>query len=324
MASTWRMLAAVDLSRRAHESVQHALSLADALSAGLELLYVADSGASKDDGSNVWPPIDWSQVSPNFNLCWRMVRGKAVHTIAAHAEAINADMIVLTTRNLGAWSSLWRGSTTKELLQVTPRPVCIASADELDGDYRFRSRRIICVVGLDGKEKSLVEYAQDIAERSCSELILLHVVPALSEGLLQFAVESGPRPLSRERASSQLRELLAEFRLPAFTSVMVGDPAKCIPFASREHSADLVMMSRAYGRSHGVYSSELERVLRRLRCPLLTIPVDGKPAIRRVSFDTQGLSVSAATLPSTDTHVLQEPISAATRPSTSSPPDSRA
>jgi nucleotide-binding universal stress UspA family protein len=320
------MLAAVDLSRRAHESVQHALALADALSAGLELLYVADSGSFKDDGANVWPPVDWSQLSANFNLCWRIVRGKTVQTIATHAEAINADMVVLTTRNLGTLSSMWRGSKTRELLRTTPRPVCIASADELDGDYRFRNRRIVCVVGLDGKEKGLIDYAQDIAERSSSELVLLHVVPEPNEGLLQFAVDAGSRPLSRERAASQLRELLGELRLPAFTSVMVGEPSKCIPLASREHSADLVMMSRAYGKSHGVYSGELERVLRRLRCPLLTIPVDGEAPIRRVSSGTDGLSVPAATnayLPYPDRYVHHEPISAATRPSTSSPPDSR-
>jgi hypothetical protein len=99
--------------------------------------------------------------------------------------------------------------------------------------------------------------------------------------------------------------------------VMVGDPAKCIPFAAREHSVDLVLMSRARGRSHGAYSNELGGVLSRLRCPLLTIPVDAVQTVRPTT--------DAARVPAATSHKItlpaQEPISAATRPSSSSLPD---
>jgi nucleotide-binding universal stress UspA family protein len=240
-------------------------------------------------------------------------------------------MVFLTTYNYGSWSSLWRRSVTKDLLQATSRPVCIAGADELDGDYRFRNRRILCVVGLDGKETGLIEQAQEIARRASAELVLLHVIPDPNEALLSLAVDSETRPLSRQRAANDLAHLVDTLRMPAVTSVMVGDPRKCIPLASREHSVDLVMMSRAGTRSHGVYSNDVKRVLPLLRCPLLTIPVDGRVPAQPMKYERRDIAgrtgvrrASAAAFfqaLASDRYLPQEPISAVTRPSTASPPD---
>src|SRR5687767_7442958 len=106
----------------------------------------------------------------------------------------------------------------------------------------------------------------------------------MSIGLTKLAkkrrsADNGSRPLSRQRAIKIIGDLISALGMPAVTSVMVGDPGKCIPLAAREHSVDLVLMSRPHAKSYGVYSNYLERVLRRLPCPLLTVSVDTHPSM---------------------------------------------
>ena len=63
---------------------------------------------------------------------------------------------------------------------------------------------------------------------------------------------------------------------------MVGDPEKCIGLAAREHSVDLVLVSRQSGQLQAAYGNDLAGILGRLRCPLLTIPVDAQVPVEAI------------------------------------------
>lgn len=57
-----------------------------------------------------------------------------------------------------------------------------------DTDHRFRSRRVLCVLNLDGTDDSLVLQAEALPQRSGGELILAGVVPEIDEGMLLEAI----------------------------------------------------------------------------------------------------------------------------------------
>jgi hypothetical protein len=149
---------------------------------------------------------------------------------------------------------------------------------DVDSHLQFRCRRVLCVAGLEGQDAGLLQQAQEVAARSGAELILLHVVPEVSEGLLMFGIEgSGGRPLSVQLAREKLAELTASIPMPVTTSVMIGPPAKCIGLAAREHAADLVIAPRVARHARfergGAYTADLGASLSRLNCPMLTVPV---------------------------------------------------
>lgn len=273
MISQWNILAPIDLSRPSDEDVAYALCVAEGLNAHLHLLYVSDS-VSDQVGAKDWPfnalTGELSGRSPSRSV----LTGPAATTIAGYADAVDANAVLMPSRRYGRWKRLWKRSVTEEVMRLSHRPVIVTSASATDGDFSVRNHRILCLVGLDDRETTLVRNAEELASRTTSDLVLVHVVPEASEALLYHAIDGGCRPLSRERATAELTELAHSLRLPAETSVCTGQPEKCIALAVRERPVDLVMMSRARGEWRAAYGSDLAGTLSRLQCPLLTVPVD--------------------------------------------------
>jgi nucleotide-binding universal stress UspA family protein len=139
------------------------------------------------------------------------------------------------------------------------------------------------VVGLDNRESALIHHAEDIAARADAELVLLHVVPEPSEALLYHAIDGGSRPLSRERAARDLADIARGLPLPSITSVISGDPHKCVSLAAREHSVDLVLVARGRPGLQATYENELPGIFRSLHCPVLTIPTDQRATVRAIN-----------------------------------------
>lgn len=271
MRSKWKVLAPVDFTDATEGSVQHAIDVANALAAELVLLHVVDRRWHKLSGRIVWPSNAFSAENLGLDIRRVVLSGAIPETIARYADFIDANLLLMTSRKRQWWNSFRKRSTTDAVMELSRQPVCVTQAADVDADFRFRSRRILCVVGLDGKDAPVLQRAQQIANRCGAELILLHVVPEISEGLLHYAAAGGGRPLSTQRAKERVRALAVGLSVPVKTSVMTGEPAKCIGLSAREHAADLVIASRAH-------TTHLEPTLSRLDCPLLTISLnDGMP-----------------------------------------------
>jgi nucleotide-binding universal stress UspA family protein len=248
------------------------------LGATLHLVYVTN-GESCGSAAQRWPLSVLPGGESEIEVSLAVLQGPIAARIAEYADSVDADLLVMASRTYASWTGFWKKSVTKEVMRLSHRPVCISSRTETDRDFRFRNYRILCVVGLDGKETALVRRAEEIAAKACAGLVLLHVVPEPTEALLYHAADSSCRPLSRERATEDLADLASSLRLPSTTSVMVGDPDKCVALAAREHSVDLVLSARGRAGLQSTYGIDLAGVLRRLHCPLLTIPVDAPATV---------------------------------------------
>lgn len=281
MTANWKILAPIDLSRPAEDHVEYAFGTASVLGTSLHLLYVTD-GRCSGDVAHSWPQQALSGNGLKSPVHRAMLKGPVAATIAEYADSIDASMMLMTSRRYGRWSRFWRKSVTDDVMRLSRRPVCITN-NEIDTDFRIRNRRILCVVGLDNRESALIQHAADIAARADADLVLLHVVPEPSEALLYHGIDGGSRPLSRERAVRDLADIARGLPLPSITSVISGDPHKCVGLAAREHSVDLVLVARGRPGRQATYDNDLPGIFRGLHCPVVTIPTDQRATVRAIN-----------------------------------------
>jgi hypothetical protein len=138
-------------------------------------------------------------------------------------------------------------------------------------------RSILCVVALDGTDDPLVRFSEEVAQRCDATLVLLHVLPEVSEALLAFGVPGiDDRPLGREVAERRLGQLTAGLSRPHLTAITAGSAYRSIANLAREHKTDVVIT----GRRDGTLSSlDAGAVLSRVSCPVISVPVDSRSGL---------------------------------------------
>lgn len=265
MQTTWHVLAPIDLSIEPEGPVEHAMNIARAMDADLTLLYVADPAWRK---APRWPSNAVNQPGDIHRL---ILPGHPAETISRYAEFINADLLAMTSENYVRWSRFWKHSVTEDVMGRTGRPLCVTDLRSVDTDYRFRSRRILCALSLDGTDDPLILQAEALAQQSGGELILLGVVPANDEGLLLESLPGYDRPLSPNLAVERIRVLGNGISVPYRTSIEIGSAYNCIRDAAQKYRADIVMAARPSPGQRESNYLDMRWLLRRLPCPLVSV-----------------------------------------------------
>jgi nucleotide-binding universal stress UspA family protein len=272
MQPAWKILAPIDLSLNAEGPVEHATNIAVAMGAELTFLYVVDQRPNSKRGRFRWPSNALNDVLTDCAV-HRLIlpTGNPAETIARYAEFINADLLAVTSEHDGRWSRFWTRSVTTDVMRSTKRPVCVTDLRSANRDYRFRCRRILCMLALDGTDDQLLLHAQALAQRSASDLILLGVVPEVNEGILLETILGFDRPLSPSVALERIQVLGEGLSVRYETLVLIGSPYNCIRMAARERGADVVVAARqSQGSTESKYL-DMQSVLRRLPCPLISV-----------------------------------------------------
>jgi nucleotide-binding universal stress UspA family protein len=155
-------------------------------------------------------------------------------------------------------------------------------------------RRILCPCDFSGYSARALRQARRIAERHGSSLTVLHVIPTAVPASGGFAALTNPAllyPEVHERTLAALRrfvERAGPATLPEDVEVREGNPAQEILKRATELPADLLAIG-THGRGgfeKWVLGSVTERVLRKARCPVLTVPARGALPTGRALFDT--------------------------------------
>jgi len=152
--------------------------------------------------------------------------------------------------------------------------------------------KILAPADLSNHCKVGVRYALELAQTQDSEVIILNVL----------AVEETPFPQADEtwivqqtelpklkKALEQRKSLLNDFVTQSFAElvsttkirqeVVIGTPYKKIIEKAENEGFDMIIMS-THGRTgllHMLIGSVTERVVRRAPCPVLAVPLHGKP-----------------------------------------------
>lgn len=279
MQPAWKILAPIDLGVDSEASVEHAIDVTAAMSADLTLLYVANRNSSKQARRITWP-TNLLGGSRKYLKVRRVVLpgSDTPESIIRYADSVNARLLLMTSESLGRGARFWRRSLTADVMAATRTPVWVTDLRSVGLDYRFRCRRILCALQLDGTDDAVINQAEALAQQCGGELILLGTVPEISEGLLQEVLQSRNRPLCRNRALEQIQELAKGLSVPYEASAMIGSPYACTRMAVRDHKVDLVVAARAVPKRIAPYCLDMRSIRRQISCPLLSVAI-GSPAI---------------------------------------------
>ena len=143
-------------------------------------------------------------VTPELQLAVGGVLGE----IVGHAEAIDADLLVMGARGAGFMRELLIGSTTERVLRKSVRPMLVVKQIAHE-PYR----RVLVPVDFSARALEALEFAQRVAPQA--EFVLLHAFEVPFEGKLRYAgvdenALSGLRVNARREATARMNELVAE------------------------------------------------------------------------------------------------------------------
>jgi nucleotide-binding universal stress UspA family protein len=206
-----------------------------------------------------------------------LLDGPVAPGLAAHARAVGAWLIVLTTHGRGGLERLWLGSVADEVARVSPVPVLLVRPEPPPAG---RFARVL--VPLDGSKTSeaILEHAARLARLgSGAEIVLLQVVQPLvaavwlPEGAVAAAAPQDDLPGRERRARESLdaaARSLAGLRVRTRVEVAASVAAAILETAQAEGS-DLVALA-THGRSglaRVALGSVADKVVRASRTPVL-------------------------------------------------------
>lgn len=293
-----RMLLATDFSRFSEGAETYACSLAASWGATLTVISVLEF----PPGMNPDYPVNRLYLDELMKEATRRFtdlkaraakRGISVHTcvttgipsedVLAAAKTHGMDLIVVGTKGKTGLEYVLLGSTAERIIRMTPCPVLAVPAEiqRAEGGSGGTNRPAVLdriLVPIDFSDCSLdaLEYAVLVAQRGKASIKLLHVLEPVSYGLdftlLHETKREHMRTVITERLSS-LVSALTSAQVTAEFFIRGGLPADSILDAALTQPADLIVMG-THGRrglSHALIGSVAESVLRKARCPVLTV-----------------------------------------------------
>jgi len=140
-------------------------------------------------------------------------------------------------------------------------------------------KTICCPIDFSDASRAAMEVAADLARRFGARLTLLHAYPVPGYTFPDGSVVASPRMLQElaEQAARHLAEWQQQAQRLGAPAVdihtAVGEPAAEIVAWAKEQKLDLLVLG-THGRTgleHALMGSVAERVVRRARCPVLTV-----------------------------------------------------
>jgi nucleotide-binding universal stress UspA family protein len=145
-------------------------------------------------------------------------------------------------------------------------------------------KRICCPIDFSDASRAAMEVAGDLARRFGADLVLLHAYPVPGYTFPDGSVVASPKMM--QELSEQAERHLASWRTDAEGIVgaprvtvekAVGEPAAEIVSYAKGAGIDLLVLG-THGRTgleHALMGSVAERVVRKSRCPVLTVRPPG-------------------------------------------------
>jgi len=186
-------------------------------------------------------------------------------------KTYDIELLVVGTHGAGAVEKVLIGSGAEEIFRKARVPVLtVGPSATKEPLYEMEFKNILFATDFGRSAEREAEYAVSLAQKHCSRLRLVHVLPhpeAYGEDVLA---------VKKETSIAQLRELVpseTDLHCKLDFEVTVGEPVKQILRIAEEIRADLIVMG-AKGRSSlagNVPHTKAYRVVCGARCPVLTV-----------------------------------------------------
>jgi nucleotide-binding universal stress UspA family protein len=292
-----RILFATDFSRWARRAEDYACSLACSWKASLTVLCVAEfsPGLNPDYLVNQQYLADLLKTASlqlvdlkgraerrGIAVTTRVATGIPSEEVIAAAQAEDSDLIVVGTRGKTGLAHVLLGSTAERVIRGASCPVLTVRMEPADiEDTSVLSRpvtleRILVPVDFSDCSLDALGYAAVVAQQAKASLMLLHVLEPVSYGLDFTLGQSKARHADAETWTKRLEELASSHQHPRMqveSRLRGGFPADSILDSAQTLPCDLIVMG-THGRrgiSHTISGSVAEAVLRKARCPVITV-----------------------------------------------------
>ena len=206
--------------------------------------------------------------------------------ILVHADRLAADLIVMGTHGRSGFERLMLGSVTERVLRKARQPVLTVPAGSPDapGAGQGAFDRILCAIDFSDCSMTALGYAASLAEESRARLALVHVIelaPPAYDPLVGPPIDlPGYRQACETAGRERLRNVIP-MALRTSTGiaagieelVVCGKPHHEILRLAEERQSDLIVLG-VHGRNvvdRLLFGSTVEPVVRRARCPVLTV-----------------------------------------------------
>jgi universal stress protein E len=199
-----------------------------------------------------------------------VLRGAPHRVLAAAAERVGADVVVVGSTRRGPLARTVLGTTAQHMLQHARLPVLI-----LHPELRPHLERVLLTTDLSGLSEGVHEAAMDLLEGTfaADAPVVRSLLVAWSDRLIPQEFRDGgaaaaPAALERFLRGRRSRACAVEPR------VRVGEPAREIAAEAAEWDPDLVVLG-THGRTgvaRVLLGSVAGEVLRGARCSVLVVP----------------------------------------------------
>jgi nucleotide-binding universal stress UspA family protein len=282
-----RILCPTDLSEDSERTIRYAVAITRASGARLFVCHRPKSPSDREEAlATIQKLITAGLTSPSgisydpSTIQWESVLlgGSDLGTIITReAESRRADLIFMRSRRRPFAAALL-GSTAEAVSRLAPCPVLVMHADELEwldsatGDISLRN--VLVAYDFSPHSELALQYALILAQQYQAGLHMLHVLPPPISDQPEIAWVGQETNTPYHQAARQLQEAVpAETHLWSSVkhAVQYGQPYGEILAYAQNNEIDLIAMG-AHGSGfglHTLFGSNVDRVLRQARCPLL-------------------------------------------------------
>jgi len=199
------------------------------------------------------------------------LEGPVAETLAAHAQAIHADLIVMTTHGWSGFEHFWLGSVAESLLRLTHTPLWLMRPGDSAARAAQPLRRIL--VPLDGSARAehILQPVQRLALIDDARLTLVRVLVRRQRDSDEASAEQ------KQEIEAYLKEVAARLEAQGVTiDIAVGtadQPARALLNLSRELQADAIALAT---RGHSgwqrlIMGSVADKIVRASPVPVLVV-----------------------------------------------------
>jgi nucleotide-binding universal stress UspA family protein len=292
MISIKRIICPVDLSENSERTLRYALALARTYEASLYVCHRPENVTLSDQAGvadqvgqliNAALHRKGETSAATGNLQWQSVilEGEDIgEEIVRVATRLNADLILMRSRRR-PWAATLLGSTAESVAHHAPCSVLVMHADEREwmevNTGEIRIKRLLVAYDFSVYSEAAFQYGLALAQQYQAEVHLLHILPTpIGEPETAWVGVETDTPY--HQAARRLQEAVPkEVHLWSQVTHIVRTGrvyAEILDYLG-SGEIDLVCMG-AHGSDFTISSllgSNVDRVLRQARCPVLIAPV---------------------------------------------------
>ncbi len=210
-------------------------------------------------------------VMQGIHTVTTLLEGEIAETLAAHAQAIQANLIVMTTHGWSGFEHFWLGSVAESLLRMTHTPLWLMRPGEPAQRAAQPLRRIL--VPLDGSTLSeqVLPHAQALASLDGARLILTRVMARRRRS------DEASDAEQKQQIEAYLQEIASRLEaqgVPADIAVGAAEqPARALLTLSRELQVDAIALATRGqgGWQRMMVGSTADKIIRASPIPVLAV-----------------------------------------------------